>query len=138
MSLSASISLSPSTIVTNQKCTASVTFTNGASDPARTITGMQPYGVLTGSSLGVCPPAINFGQANLQSTNPSVTVAASGGTSVITFDFVAFGPSTGILSNGNGTFDIGVQCQSADGQVFHPTAGTVTVNYCVSFPSSQN
>ena len=135
MAVTATIAVSPSTVQIGQKVTASVTFTNGASSAACTVTGMQPHAIYTGGTEpGQAPVA--YGMPNLQANNSQISLAASGGTAVIPFDLVFFAPSTGLLSTGVGTYDVGCQCQTSDGSVFHPTAATVTVNN-ITFASSQ-
>lgn len=134
MALSATIAVSPGTVQVNQKVTATVSFTSTSSS-AVTVTGMQPYALYTGASVNAIPVSVNFGLPNLQANNSQISIAASG-TATIPFDMVFFAPSTGLLSAGAGTFDVGCQCQTSDGSVFHPTVTTVTVNN-ITFPSSQ-
>jgi len=132
MALTATIALSPSTVQINQKVTATVTITSTGA--ATTITGLAPYALYTGSSAPYAP-AVAYGQPNLQSSNTQTAIAASG-TSVIPFDLTFFAPSTGLLSTGSGTYDVGCQITALDGSVFHPTVATVTVNN-ITFASTQ-
>lgn len=133
-SVTATIALSPSTVQVGQKVTGTVTFTSTV-NASCTVQGMQPYALYTGATINAIPVAVNFGMPNLQANNSQIAIAASG-TAVIPFDMVFFAPSTGLLSTGSGTFDVGCQCQTSDGSVFHPTAATVTVNN-ITFASSQ-
>lgn len=130
--LSATIALSPTTAVTNQTVTATVTVSNTAGGSALTITSIAPVVTYTGGSGEVSYAA---GQVNL-GPGATTTVAASG-SATFSLALTFFAPSTGILSNGSGTYSVGAICTSADGQVFSPTAATVTVNYAITFPTSQ-
>lgn len=133
-SVTATISLSPSTVQVGQKVTGTVAFTSTV-NAACTVQGMQPYALYTGATVLGVPVAVNFGLPNLQANNSQISLAASG-TASIPFDMVFFAPSTGLLSTGSGTFDVGCQCQTSDGSVFHPAVATVTVNQ-ITFASSQ-
>ena len=137
MAMSATISCSPSTVVTEQKCTASVTVTNTSSVPV-TLTGLQGYVLPTGGGASLYSTGVSISPVNLTGPNVSVVVPGSSGTAVVTFDVKFHAPSTGYLSSGTGTFDVGCVCYSNDGSVFSPTATTVTVNYAVTFSSAES
>ena len=132
-SVTATIALSPSTVQIGQKVTATVSFTSTV-NAAVTVTGMQPHAIITGASEPM-PASVAYGVPNLQANNAAISIAASG-TAAIPFDIVFFAPSTGLLSAGSNTYDVGCQCQTSDGEVFHPTVATVTVNN-ITFASSQ-
>jgi hypothetical protein len=132
-SVTATIAVSPSTVQVGQKVTATVSFTSTVNS-AVTVTGMEPYAIITGASFPM-PASVAYGIPNLQANNSAISIAASG-TATIPFDLTFFAPSTGLLSNGSNTYDVGCQCQTSDGSVFHPTAATVTVNN-ITFASSQ-
>lgn len=132
MAMTATISCSPSTVQIGQKITATITVSNSGSS-AVTVTGIQLYANYTGDSLAP-HTSVSYGQPNL-SAGATTSVAASG-SQVFPVDLTFFAPSTGLLSAGSGTFDVGAQIQSSDGSYFHPTATTVTVNN-ITFPSSQ-
>lgn len=132
MSMSATISLSPSAVQINQKITATITVSNSGSSSVN-VTGIRLYSNYTGGS-GAPQTAVAYGQPNL-SAGATVSVAASGST-IFPVDLVFFAPSTGLLSDGSGTYDVGAQITSDDGSVFHPTAALASVDN-ITFPASQ-
>lgn len=132
MALTATISCAPDPVQINQKVTATITVSNSGASSVN-ITGIRLYANYTGDSLAP-HVSVAYGQPNL-SAGATVSVAASGST-VFPVDLVFFAPSTGLLSDGNGTYDVGAQITADDGSVFHPTADTITVNN-ITFPSSQ-
>ena len=132
MAMSATISVSPSAVQINQKVTATITVSNSGSS-AVTVEGIRLYANYTGGSSAP-HTSVAYGQPNL-SAGATVSVAASGST-VFPVDLVFFAPSTGLLSDGSGTFDVSAQIDSDDGSVFHPTAALVSVDQ-ITFPDSQ-
>ena len=134
MAITATISASPSTVVTEQKCTAIVTISNSSAFPVN-VTAMNGTALPTGASgtnynTGVAVGVINTGpSANL-------TIGASGSL-VLTFDLKFHGPSTGYLSDGANTYSVSAIIYTDDGSVTVPTATTVTVNYAITFPEAQ-
>lgn len=132
MAMTATISCAPDPVQINQKVTATITVSNSGSSSVN-VTGIRLYANYTGGSLNPAV-AVNYGQPNL-SAGATVAVAASG-SAIFPVDLVFFAPSTGLLSAGNGTYDVGAQITSSDGSVFHPTADTITVNN-ITFASTQ-
>lgn len=135
MAMTATISCSPSTVKTEQKCIAAVTISNSAAYPVD-VTTCQVFAKPTSSG------ASNYGTdaaVGVVNTGPNVnlTVPASGSL-VLTVELKFHGPSTASASNkydnsGSNTYDVGALITSNDGSVFSPTATTVTANYVVSF-----
>lgn len=140
MAMTATIALSNSTTVTGRPVTAILTITNSGTPPV-TVNSINPYVQPTSQSAyesnqGIALPSINFGPSS------NSTVNGSNGTLIITWPIVFHGPSTMTATNqylntGTGTFDVGATIYSSDGSVFKPTVTTVTVNYAVTFPASQ-
>lgn len=139
MAMTATISVSPSSAVTEQKVTASVTVSNSAAFPV-TMVNFVPYAYPTGAAVsnintGVALSPINTGP------NALLTVGASS-SQVFTFDLKAHGPVCGALDSSDATtfsttYKVGCQCYSNDGSSFSPTETTVTINYAYSFPAGQ-
>lgn len=125
MAMTATISMSPSSGYINQKMNGSLTISNSGGSSVL-VTSIQPQTKLTGSpsidintGVAVSLPPLGQGQ--------NITVPASGSL-VFPISFVFFGPSTGPIGAGSGTFDCGAVCQSSDGSIFSPTPATVTIN----------
>lgn len=132
MAMSATISCSPSAVQINQKVNATITVSNSGSS-AVTVTGIRLHANYTGgANLG--PTSVAYGTPNL-SAGATVSVAASG-SQVFPVDMVFFAPSTGLLSDGVGTYSVTAYCNGSDGSVFAPTATLVSVDQ-ITFPSTQ-
>lgn len=133
MAITATISCSPSAVLINQKVTATVTVENdGAS--AVTVQGIRLHANYTGGSTAP-HTSVAYGTPNL-SAGATVTVAPSGST-VFPMDLTFFSPSTGILSDGDGTYDVSAYISTSDGSYIAPTeAALVSVDY-IAFPASQ-
>lgn len=135
MAMTATISVTPSTVKTEQKVTAILTVSNSAAYPV-SLVDVNPLVRLTSSvasnyGSGVVVSKINMGP------NTNMVVPAAGDL-VLTFQVKFHGPSTASASNlyddsGSNTFDVGANCKSDDGSSFSATAATVTVNYAVNF-----
>lgn len=133
MAMSATISVSPSSVQINQKITATVTVSNtGASSVD--VQGIRLYAKYTGG--GNAPQtSVAYGQPNL-SAGATVSVAASGSTA-FPLDLVFFAPSTGLLSDGDGTFDVNAFVQTSDGSYFSCDAVALASVDQITFPESQ-
>jgi hypothetical protein len=132
MAMTATITCAPDPVQIGQKVTATITVSNSGASSVN-VTGIRLYANYTGGTLAP-QTSVAYGQPNL-SAGATVSVAASGST-IFPVDLVFFAPSTGLLSDGNGTYDVGAQITSSDGSVFHPTADTITVNN-ITFADSQ-
>lgn len=132
MAMTATISVSPSAVLINQKVTASITVSNSGAS-AVTVQGIKLISYLTGGSTAP-HTSVAYGQPNL-SAGATTSVAASGST-VFPVDLTFFAPSTGILSDGDGTYDVTAYIQTSDGSYFAPDAALVSVDY-LAFPESQ-
>ena len=136
MAMTATIAVSPSTVVTEQKVTATLTVSNSAAYPVN-LTGVIPLVKRTSSAVSDYGTGVAIGQVDM-GPNTNMVVPASGSL-VVSFSLKFHGPSTMSASNVyddsvSNTFDVGATCSSDDGSVFSPTATTVTVNYAVNFP----
>lgn len=133
--MTATIATNPDlTAVTEQPVVAVLTISNSGSSPVH-MTSIVPYALPTGGvnstiGIGVSIGEINFGP------NTNLVVGASGSL-VVTIPFIFHAPSSGILSTTVLTYDVGATCYSDDGSVFKPTVDTITVNYAVTYPVSQ-
>lgn len=141
MAITATISTSPSsTAVTEQKVTASVVISNSGAFQVQ-VTSMEGLVKPTGSGAsnynsGVAVGVINTGP------NANLTVPAAGSLT-LTFDLRFHGPSTASSTNqyvgtGSNTYDVSAVVYTDDGSVTSPTASTITVNYAVTYNSSQS
>lgn len=137
MAMTATIALSPSsTVLTEQKLTASVTVSNSGAS-AVNITGIQGNAIATGATAATYNSGVSIGTVN---TGPNAILSVpAGGTLVKTFDLRFHGPQSGSLTSGSFSdgFSVSALCSSDDGSVFSPTAATITVNSAVSFPAAQ-
>lgn len=124
MAMTATISLSPTTVLINQPTNLVLTISN-SSGGAVNVTSIHPYAYYTGSSAPY-DPTVNIGVFNI-GQGANITVPASGSLSFAA-PAVFFAPSTGQYGAGSGTYSVTAICQSSDGSVFSPTAATVTVN----------
>lgn len=125
MAMTATISLSPSTVLINQPVNAALTVSNSGG-AAVTMTSIVPLVYATGLTAATSAVSCGIGEAPL-GPGQVISVPASGSV-IFPFSVVFFAPSTGPIGAGNGTFSIGAACQSNDGSNFAPTAATVTVN----------
>jgi len=133
MAITATISVSPSAVQINQKVTCTVTVSNSGSS-AVTVVGLRPYANFTGDAKDAST-SVAYGTPNL-SAGATTSVAASGST-VFPVDVTFFAPSTGILSNTGGTYDMNAFVQTSDGSYVSCTsAALVSVNQ-ITFPTSQ-
>lgn len=132
MAMTATISVSPSTVLINQLVNAVITISNSAGSPVN-VTGIAPYAFFTGSSAPY-DPSINIGAINL-GNGVNLSVPASGSLT-FPFSFVAFASSTNPYNTGNGTYSISAICNASDGSIFSPTAATVTVN-SITLPTTE-
>lgn len=133
MAMSATISLSPTTVQVNQQVNATLTVSNSGGS-AVNVTSVVPTALFTGAPTYEDGQAVGVGQVNI-GPGSNVSVSA-GGSLVIPFSLNFFAPSTGLLSAGSGTFSVGAVINSSDGSIFSPTAATVTVNN-ITFAASQ-
>lgn len=132
MAMSATISCSPSAVQINQKVTATITVSNSGSS-AVVVQGIRLAASYTGGTTAP-QTSVAYGQPNL-SAGATVSVAASG-SQTFPVDLVFFAPSTGLLSDGAGTYDVTAYIHSDDGSYFSPTAALVSVDQ-ITFPASQ-
>lgn len=133
MAMSATISVSPSAVQIEQKMTATITVANSGSSSVN-VQGIRLYAKYTGG--GNAPQtSVAYGQPNL-SAGATVSVAASG-TTDFPVDLVFHAPSTGLLSDGSGTFDVNAFVQTSDGSYFSCTAAALASVDQITFASSQ-
>lgn len=136
MAITATISLSPTTVNVNTPTVATLTVSNSGGS-AVNVTSVTPDARLTGGLYSV-PPGVAFGLVPLGPGAP-VSVAASGSL-VLTFPVIFFAPS-GSLSLSGGvvvastTYDVAATIYTSDGAITAPTAATVTVNPIPVSPS---
>lgn len=125
MALSATIAVSPSTVLINQNSVATLTISNSGGANVN-VTGVSPQVVFTGAPNY----EINGGVAvsNVPLSAGTNVVVPAGGSLILPFNVVCFSPSTGPIGAGSGTYNVGAVCQTSDGSVFSPTAATLTVN----------
>lgn len=134
MAITATISVAPSTVVTEQKATAKVTISNSGAYPVNVVT-IQGYALPHGASVSNYNSGVSVGVVN---TGPSTNlVVPAGGDLVLNFDLKFHAPSTGVLSAGSQYYDVSANIVTDDGSNTSPTAATVTVNYVVTYPASQ-
>ena len=132
MAMTATITCSPSAVLINQKVTATITVANSGPS-AVTVQGISLNAIYTGATRPA-PGAVAYGTANL-SAGATTTVAASGST-IFPMDLTFFAGSTGLLSDGNGTYSVIPYITTSDGSYFSATAATVSVDN-IPFPASQ-
>ncbi|GEM_PF-5355794 len=124
MAITATISLSATTISKQQKTTATLTVSNSGGS-AINVTGIQPRAYLTGSS----PPEPVGAAIGVPALGPGMNVSVpASGSLVFSFDYTFAAPSTGANGQGSGTYSCDAVVYTADGSVTVPTAATVTVN----------
>jgi hypothetical protein len=133
MAITATISLSPSAVQINQKMTATITVSNGDAS-AVTVEGIRLHASYTGGTQpGFIPAA--YGTPNL-SAGATTSVAASG-TQTFPVDLVFHAPSTGLLSDGSGTFDVNAYVQTSDGSYFSCDSVALASVDNITFADSQ-
>lgn len=125
MAMTATLVVSPATVIINQAISCSLTVSNSGG-AAVNVLSVQPNAIVHGSSPVDYVEASALGVVNL-GPGAVVTVPASGSV-VYGFSVVFFAPSTGPIGAGTGTFDIGALVSTSDGSNFTPTAQSVTVN----------
>lgn len=137
MAMSATISVNPSTVVTGQLVNAILTLTNTATNFVNVI-AVIPNALPVSGGVGDYNSGVALGVVNVMGPNVSLAVPGSSGTLTITFPINFHAPSTGYLSSGTATWQVGALIYTSDGSVFSPTAAAVTVNYAVSYATSQS
>lgn len=125
MALTATISLSQSTVTIHQPTIAKLTVSNSGG-AAINMAQITPRVNFTGDAA--TEDASSYGCTNSVLINPANQSVPAGGSTIYSFEVVVHAPSTGIDGLGSGTYDVGAQCYGADGQSFVPTATTLTVN----------
>lgn len=125
MAMTASLTVSPSTVIINQPIACSLTVSNSGGS-AVNVLSIQPNAIVHASSPPNAVESAALGVVNL-GPGAVVSVPASGS---VTYGFsvIFFAPSTGPIGAGSGTFDIGALVSASDGSNFTPTAQSVTVN----------
>jgi hypothetical protein len=125
MAMTATLAISPSTVIINQPVACSLTVSNSGGSAVNVLSA-QGNVIVHGSSPPDAVESCAIGVINL-GPGAVVTVPASGS---VTYGFsvVFFSPSTGPIGAGSGTFDIGALISASDGSNFVPTAQQVTVN----------
>lgn len=124
MSLSATLSLSASTLIINQPVTAFVTVSNSGGSVVN-INSFTPLVTVTSGAIGTIA-ACATGVVDL-GPGATIGVPASGSLSFM-FNVVFFAPSTGPIGAGTGTYSISANIVGSDGEVVQPTAATITIN----------
>jgi hypothetical protein len=128
MSITASIALTPSTVVRGQVSNAAVTV-NNASGSAVTVTLLEPYATAS-SGATTQSTQVNLGRPAI-SQGQNITVAGSS-SAVFNFGLVATGPngsSSGYpTSPSTQTVVIGAQVAVSDGSTATATTANLTVN----------
>jgi len=130
MALTASISLSQSTIGYNQKSSANVTISNsGGSDV--TLSHLSPQILASGSEQYTVNLNSRASGPGLTGFSPPITVPATGSV-VVPFSYVVFSPQ--VAESGNlsqsvpATYSVGCNLITSDGSSFAPTAATLTIS----------
>lgn len=123
MAISATLTLTPTTVLINQQITCFLTVSNSGG-AAVNVVGAHATAIFTGNTLTA--PAVALGVINL-GPGSITTVPASGSISFM-FNVVFFAPSTGPIGAGTGTYSVGAVVSTSDGANTSPTAATVTVN----------
>lgn len=135
MAMTATISLSNSTVLTNMPTQALLTISNSGTAVVNVLS-IQPFSNVTGNTaanaVGCALGVPNVGPGSV------VAVPCGGGSITFSFGAVFFSPSTGPIGAGVGTFDVSALCSTSDGSNFTPTAATVTVNpIAKGYPSTE-
>lgn len=142
MAMTASLSMNPTTVVTEGNVSGALTVSNSAASAVQ-ITNIVPFAYPSGASASNINSGVSVGPVNI-GPNVNLTVPASGSL-IIPLSFNFHAPQCGSL-NGTVTggttqqtsYKVGATCYSNDGSVFVPTEQTVTVNNAVTFSSEQD
>ncbi len=124
MAMTATLTLSPSSVYINQSVEATLTMSNGGSSTVN-IVAVNPSVKITGGLAGAGQAAAT---GVVQLGPGSVVAVAASGSLVKTFGVVFFAPSTGPIGAGTNTWDVSAQCYGSDGSVFAPSAAHALVN----------
>jgi|SRR5271165_6273475 len=119
MAMTATISLSPSTVQINQPIMATLTVSNSGAS-AVSILNIAPTAVQTGNSMATDETPFAAGQSIPGGSALPVSVPPSGNL-VFNIPFIFFDPSVS-------TYSCSANISSSDGSFFSPTAATCTVN----------
>lgn len=120
MAITASIALSPSTVVINQPVNGVVTVSNSGGASVNVLS-LTPTAIPTGGTASLNALSCGFGDAPL---SPGFTVAvAASGTLKIPVSYVFYTPSTAST-----TYTLGASVVTSDGAVTAASTATVTVN----------
>ncbi len=129
MAMSATISITPSSVTTGpQQVAVNLTVSNSGTQPV-SVTSILP----TASPSGANPESVSV-LHGMPFIGPGSTVAVPGGGSLVfQWTEVLYAPvrlgGSGFLSSPSSfQYSIGAIVQSNDGSVFTPTAATLTVN----------
>lgn len=126
MALTATISLSQSTVTIHEPTVATLTVSNSGG-AAVNMSQITPRINFTGDSA--TEDASSVGVTNSVLINPANQSVPAGGSTIYSFQLVVHAPSTGVDGLGTGTYDVSAQCYGADGSSFKPSsAATLTVN----------
>lgn len=125
MSMTATISVSPSSVYINQPSVATLTISNSGA-AAINMLSITPYAFTTSDAAQRPAP---MALASLPLAPGSVISVGASGTLVFKFNII---PQA---SSGSGTYSVGAYCQSQDGQLFRPTIATIT---CLPFPQPES
>lgn len=143
MAMTATLSLNPSTQVTEGQVVGTLTISNSGASVVN-MTSIKPYAYPNGSSLAASANSgVAIGKVEMGPNSPYISVPASGSL-IVPLNFVFHPPQCGTL-NGTVTggltqqqvYKVGATCYSNDGSVFVPTEQSLTVNNVVTFPSGQ-
>lgn len=122
MALTATISLSQSTVGIHQNLTAQVTVSNSASVPVNVLS-ITPSIVSSGDPQTKDATCCTFGRPML---GPNVLVPATG-TAYFSFPVVVNAPKSSPIGPQSNTFNISCVVLGADGSSVSPTAASLTV-----------
>jgi len=143
MGMTATLSLSPSTQVTEGVVTGTLTVSN-SSNSVVNLTSVVPYAYPSSGSVATINSGVAIGPVNLGPNSPNISVPASSSL-ILSFPVTFHGPPCGSLNGtvtGGTTFQqvykVGATCYSNDGSVFVPSEQSVTINYAVTFGSAEN
>lgn len=125
MAITASVSLSQSTVTIHEPLQVAVTVSNSGGAPV-TMNTITPRVIFTGDGVTEDASSISTHEVLLGPLFNSVVPA--GGSTIFNFPLVVHAPSTGVLGTGTGTYSVNCIIYGADGSVTTPTAATLTVN----------
>lgn len=141
MAMTATLTLSPTTTVTEGDCTAIFAISNSSAFPV-TVVNIIPFAYPNGGTAATTNTAVSFGPLNI-GPNSSLVVPASGSLT-LTIPFTPHGPVCGALNGtvtggltNQTTYKVGGTCYSDDGSVFVPSEQSLVVNNVVTFASAQ-